>query len=98
MPQVTDGGSVSQPLVAFHSVAPVAGSSVTQVVVKAGTVEQAVEQASVAIKPIPGAPAIANLPANAVPGQFYVFPSQPATLYFLGFDNVWRAVLAVSVS
>lgn len=98
MPQVHDGGSVVQPIVAFHSVAPtVGGGGATTVAVQSGTVEQAVEQASVAVKSIPTAPALANLPTNAIPGQFYSFDSQPGTLYFLGKDNVWRALLAVAV-
>jgi hypothetical protein len=99
VPQVTDGGSVLQPIVAFHSVSstPIAGGAAAEVVVQTGTVEQAVEQASKAVKTISTAPAIANLPANAIPGQFYSFASQPGTLYFQGADNVWRALLAVPV-
>jgi hypothetical protein len=60
-------------------------------------VEEAVQEASKAVKFIPTAPALANLPTNAVPGQFYSFTSQPGTLYFQGADNVWRALLAVAV-
>jgi hypothetical protein len=98
MPQVTDGGSVVQPIVGFHSVAlnPIGGGAST-VVVQSGTVEEAVQAASVAVKSIPTAPALANLPTNAVPGQFYSFDSQPGTLYFQGKDNVWRALLGVAV-
>ena len=98
MPMVTDGGSTTQPIVGFHSVTldPLAGGSAT-VTVQAGTVEQAVQEASKAIKQIPTAPALANLPTNAIPGQFYSFTSQPGTLYFQGADNVWRALLAVPV-
>jgi hypothetical protein len=101
MPQVTDGGSVAQPIVGFFSIGSVAGGGAsggaTEVVVQSGTVQEAVTQASVAIKQIPTAPDPGNLPANAIPGQFYSFTSQPGTLYFLGADNVWRAVLAVAV-
>lgn len=100
MPWVPDGGtSNSQPIVSFHSISskPIPGGVASTVVVQSGTVEQAVEEASKAIKSIPTAPALANLPANAVPGQLYSFASQPGTLYFQGADNVWRALLAVAV-
>lgn len=99
MPVVHDGGAAPPPIVGFHSVAvdPLGSGGATTVVVQSGTVEQAVEQASVAVKQIPTAPALANLPANAVPGQFYSFTSQPGTLYFQGSDNVWRALLSVAV-
>jgi hypothetical protein len=99
MPQVTDGGSFVQPIVGFNAVTqtPIGGGT-TQVTVQSGTVEQAIEAASQTIKPIPGAPAIANLPTNAVPGSLYVFPSQPAVIYTLGFDNIWRALLLVPVT
>jgi hypothetical protein len=99
MPQVTDGGSVAQPIVGFFgvSVSPIGGGGATEVVVQSGTVQQAVAQASVAIKQIPTAADPGNLPANAVPGQLYTFTSQPATLYFIGADGVWRALLAVAV-
>jgi hypothetical protein len=90
MPQVTDGGSLTQPLVGFHSVA-------TEVVVQSGTVQQAIAEASVSVKQIPTAADPGNLPSNAIPGQLYSFTSQPGTLYFLGADNVWRALLAVAV-
>jgi hypothetical protein len=98
MPQVTDGGSVVQPIVGFHSISstPLGGGAAT-VVVQSGTVEQAVQEASVAVKQIPTAANPGNLPANAIPGVFYSFTSQPGTLYFLGADNVWRALLAVAV-
>jgi hypothetical protein len=100
MPQVTDGGSVVQPIVGFHSIVsnPLVAGGAPQVTVQSGTVEQAIEAASQAVKPISGAPAIANLPTNAVPGSFYVFPSQPAVIYTYGFDNVWRALLLVAVT
>jgi hypothetical protein len=99
MPQVTDGGSLTQPLVGFHSVAinPIGGGGATEVVVQSGTVQQALEQASISVKQIPTAADPGNLPSNAIPGQLYTFTSQPGTLYFLGADNVWRALLAVAV-
>jgi hypothetical protein len=99
VPQVTDGGSVVQPIVGFHAVSQTPlGGGATQVTVQTGTVEQAIEAASQAVKPIPGAPAIANLPANATPGSMYSFPSQPAVIYVYGFDNIWRALLLVAVT
>lgn len=97
MPVVHEGGSVVQPIVGFHSVAPAVGGGAATVVVQSGTVQEAVQEASKAVKSIPTAPALANLPSNAIPGQFYSFDSQPGTLYFLGKDNVWRALLAVPV-
>jgi hypothetical protein len=101
VPQVTDGGSIIQPIVGFHSITPVAGGGAgggaTQVTVQSGTVEQAVAAASKTVKAIPTAPLIANLPANAQPGEMYGFPSQPAVIYVYGFDNVWRALLLVAV-
>jgi hypothetical protein len=98
MPQVTDGGTFVQPIVGFHAVSQTPlGGGTTAVTVQSGTVEQAIEAASQAVKPIPGAPSIANLPTNAVPGSMYSFPSQPDVIYVYGFDNRWRALLLVQV-
>jgi hypothetical protein len=102
VPQVTDGGSVAQPIVGFFSVAltPIGGGSsgaTTSVVVQSGTVQEAVAEASKAIKYIPTAPDPGNLPSNAEVGVLYAFTSQPGTLYFYGPDGVWRALLAVAV-
>jgi hypothetical protein len=38
-----------------------------------------------------------GLPTDAVPGRFYTFKSRNETVYVLGSDNVWRAILLVKV-
>ena len=97
MPMRHDGGA-PPPIVTFEAVAPVVGGGgTTEVVVQSGTVTQAVAAASQAVKAVVGAPSIANLPANATPGQMYTFPSQPSVVYVYGFDNIWRALLLVPV-
>jgi hypothetical protein len=63
------------------------------------TVEQAVQQASQAVKVIPTAtaPAVGNLPTTATPGAMYTFASNPGTIYVYGPDNIWRGILLVAV-
>jgi hypothetical protein len=56
-----------------------------------GVVTVLMTQAPTASAPTEG------LPANAVPGHLYMFASQSSTLYMIGFDGVWRALLLVRV-
>lgn len=45
-----------------------------------------------------GAPAVGNLPQNALPGQSFIFQSNPSTIYFFCPDNLYRAVPMLPVS
>ena len=38
-----------------------------------------------------------GLPGDAKVGRFYQFQSRPTTIYTIGPDGVWRAILLVSV-
>jgi hypothetical protein len=62
-------------------------------------IAEAIEQASQAITVIPPAtaPAPANLPQNANPGQWFMFASQPNYAYVMCSDNVYRGIVLIPV-
>lgn len=81
--------------------------TVTQKTSSGGTVNAGTttvqELAEGAIQVLPGSAPTASapttgLPSDARPGRFYQFASQPGTLYCIGPDGVWRALVLVRVA
>lgn len=101
MPVVHDGGAAPPPPASHPIVVVDPDGDGTQTVVEQqpASVEEAVQAASATVKQITvGQPSVGSLPRNARPGEFYSFASNPSVVYFLGSDNIWRALVAVPVT
>lgn len=98
---VAPGGGGAGRTLSIVSVQSVATDATGATVVseQARSVQEAVVEAGQAVKVLPPAtaPRVANLPSTAKPGEMYSFAANPAAIYVYGSDNIWRALLLVTV-
>lgn len=99
MPFVDESGAVGGQAGGGGLVAIATGTPGGQVVLAPHTVRHAVEETGTrSVVIVPGvAPSLASLPSDAKPGELYMFAVNPANLYVLGSDYVWRALTLVPV-
>jgi hypothetical protein len=102
MPYLNPGGGSTYNPEAVVSVKTISADATTNqaaVTQQPRTLAQAVEDANIAVKPLPQpVKSASDLPTDAVPGQLYMSASTPNVVYFLGTDNIWRALPAVTVT
>jgi hypothetical protein len=100
MPVVHDGGGTSGGGGVFHvdRVVPIAGGGGSEVIQVPLPAQEALIESQKVIKTITAGTPSGGFPTGATQGQFYIFASQPRTLYFLAPDNTWLALVAVPVT